>query len=872
MPLPCPKGQKRCTALSRKGGDCPKVMSLHDDHVLCTVHRTCCREDPCEVCSLWSDSRWDQAVSSSYATRKARRLSRDASEAGSNKRHHSASSDDSRARGSQDAGRSRPPRAQPAPPAASYRDSRRPSSSRTSESRTSSRSRDDRRPLPAPAGSDKSARHHDRDEQFLKRRDDHIRGRIRDQEASRHDQLPGSSRQDQSPRPGHDVLPGSDRRPASKIPRQSPRQSPGRSSRPGRDPGSNRLPARVSRQASPGQSDHDHSDVRAKVVKSKRRPPAAASATRDLPAARAHHTPPAESVRPRTSSVPLNIPLEHHISDSDASASPSPVRLPQDTVACGTSQVVTKARQQQRREAATLRHRIASSSPSPPPSREQRKQQPPPEPSFLEVQQRFSSLTSGLAASRTEQPSSPYQTNLFPTGRSSPTVRHSVVRDPYHDVGRLFYERDMDQRQTGRVYEAADRKRKQTLAAKLRPTPRSPGPRRAVFSPRVRQVDPVDTICIDSPSPSPRRKRSPPSSPSESLSPTVLMDLDRSQDTADEFFRPPLHRSPLAESVEPEGLIPYRERLGLVRATFKDTAEIRDNPMKTVPTTRPVGVGVKVPPQLPTPSLPFAPSRAGLWDQLQSTLEGQAATDDATAVPPLPTGSFPRRPDFRADLFRATDQPALSTASVPEVFSRLQRRRADRLPYTLDSNDVLDWERRLRQMSSISSMMDWLIGTCMTLLQELQSEQEPDSPLTPRLNQMFSLLFSASTACSASQQAQISLLASAILRRRDSMLASLHPRVPAATRSRLRTSELAAHTLFDPVLCQEAKDELDSVRKAARETLRPDRQRHLPSTLTSTSPAARTLAASSPERLPRPHSIPSESSRDKEGGEEHIAE
>ena len=119
-------------------------MSLYDDHVLCTVHRTCCREDPCEVCTLWSEERWDKAAFSSYAAKKARRVSRDASEAGSHKRHHSASSDDSRARGSQEAGRSRPPRARPAPAPTNDRDSRpfRPlSASRTIDSRRLSASR-----------------------------------------------------------------------------------------------------------------------------------------------------------------------------------------------------------------------------------------------------------------------------------------------------------------------------------------------------------------------------------------------------------------------------------------------------------------------------------------------------------------------------------------------------------------------------------------------------------------------------------------------------------------------------------------------------------------------------------------------------------
>ena len=134
------------------------------------------------------------------------------------------------------------------------------------------------------------------------------------------------------------------------------------------------------------------------------------------------------------------------------------------------------------------------------------------------------------------------------------------------------------------------------------------------------------------------------------------------------------------------------------------------------PARNPVGLGIQVVAADPVPTLPFAPSRQALFKLEQSHLEGSSAKE-STAREPMGVGKFPRRPYFNAGAYQPTDAPAMSTAFLPGPFRAIQKSKSkEQVSYSLMSADVLDWERRLRHMTAISSMMDWVVGTCLTIL------------------------------------------------------------------------------------------------------------------------------------------------------------
>ena len=273
----------------------------------------------------------------------------------------------------------------------------------------------------------------------------------------------------------------------------------------------------------------------------------------------------------------------------------------------------------------------------------------------------------------------------------------------------------------------------------------------------------------------------------------------------DEFLRP---AGAAAPENDIEGLIPFACRVELIRETFKDLPEILNNPAKSHPPRNPVGVGVLVPTAEALPSLPFAPTRLELFKLEQAHLEGIAKARSSKSSgnhERMGTGKFPRRPHFNAS-YQTTDQPVRSTATVPPSFRSLQKHPKEKVSYSLQPADVLDLERRIRQMTSISSLLDWVLGACLVLIRGLIDVQPAGAADT--LQQVHSLLNSASKACSHTQQAQVSLLSAAVLRRRDAFLATMDSDVSATTKTDLRCHDLASESLFAADTCEKAKTEI----------------------------------------------------------------
>jgi len=305
----------------------------------------------------------------------------------------------------------------------------------------------------------------------------------------------------------------------------------------------------------------------------------------------------------------------------------------------------------------------------------------------------------------------------------------------------------------------------------------------------------------------PSRTRSRSSSRDSSASHASALSASSSPTKAKDDYNRPAATATI-ENADPDGLLPFSERIDLVRQHFSAEPVIIANPARVLPPRNPVGMGIILQDSDPLPSLPFAPTRAGFFQMEQRQLEGHSTKgSDQTVQEPMGVGKFPRRPHFNHTAYRATDQPEKATASLPGAFRAIQKAKSkDLVSYTLLPQDVLDWERRLRHMTSMASVMDWTLGTCISIVRILI--EDPDHAPANIANQLFSLLHTASKAGGHIQQAQVSMLSSAILHRRDAFIATLDSDVSGTTRRELRSHDLASETLFSAETCVAAKKEV----------------------------------------------------------------
>ena len=405
---------------------------------------------------------------------------------------------------------------------------------------------------------------------------------------------------------------------------------------------------------------------------------------------------------------------------------------------------------------------------------------------------------------RDERPD-PYQFgNRYPMSGYSPNAsyRHRGIYRPDHDADRMFYDRDLAQRDRAREHEAQARRDREQRRREPRPvSPVKPRPRTRSRS-RYRSASPPKKTAEPVVKPAPL----PPNTRQKSRD----RDPDRASDSADsqesQEHQPSDHEGQESgdgqdPSAPDGGSLPYTERLDLTRNLFVTDPLMVENPPEQRKTLSCAGTGSRPVATKSLLSLPWHGLKSELAKINQERLLGQQSSTKAKDSGPLAMGRYLKRTEVKSSFYRITGLRAQQVARIPSAYHTLQSAQTEHLGIRLTAAEVEDLELAHRQSSAMLSHQDWLLGATRILLEQITAAPDKAAAVAP---QAHSLLLSAARAGMDLQTVNTHGLHNVVLRRRDVFLASTNKALSVVAKKELRQHDLEDEFLFGPEACDKA--------------------------------------------------------------------
>jgi hypothetical protein len=383
-----------------------------------------------------------------------------------------------------------------------------------------------------------------------------------------------------------------------------------------------------------------------------------------------------------------------------------------------------------------------------------------------------------------------------PTSQLSPRTAYRQSQQgkayyrPDHDQNKQFYDRDLQQRDGARAYEASakarDREARDAREQHARQTA-------AQAKPTSRRRS---------------RSRSRSGSSSRERHPSRFSDPDHESRGSDEHVYEGAESQEEVDSpCHDGGSHSLKERLELVRTIYGSHSTILENPAGVIERKSCLGEGSKDMNPRTIPSLPWHPLRQTLVADDMAKVLGKAPAKGRKPATFGP-GRYLTRPSQRRSAYMVTGDPPLSAAPVPPDFHLLQPKGSatEHVPVRLSATEAEEWESSLRQSTAIASHQDWYLGAVRTILEGITVDDPGQIPT--QIDQALSLLKSGAHAGMDLQSMQHTALHNVQLRRRDAFLNTTVKELTPVMRRSLRQHALDSPTLFDNAACTQASKQI----------------------------------------------------------------